>query len=77
MKYLALAIKIEIMFIGLMMMYMFPVISNPPFMSGIAFFSIGLYLLLQGCMWEKFSGSVFVKKPEPQKKKGLFWLGRK
>jgi hypothetical protein len=70
MKYLALAMKIEIMFIGLTMMYMFPVVSNPPFMSGVAFFSIGLYLILQGCMGDAFSGSVFCKKkPEPPKKK--------
>ncbi len=62
MKYLALAMKIEIMFIGLTMMYMFPVFSKPPFMSGVALFTIGLYLLLQGCMGERFSGSILKKE---------------
>ncbi len=62
------------MIIGICMMYYSQVISSPPFMSGLALFTIGLYLGLQGRFGSRFSGCIFnvpKKKPEP-KKKGLF-----
>jgi len=67
MKYLALAMKIEIMAIWLLMMFLNQVLLSPPFMSGFAIFTIGLYLLLEGCMGQDFSGSLF-KKEKPVKK---------
>lgn len=73
MKNLAFAMKVVIMTIGLYMMIRFPVISNPPFISGLAIFIIGLYLALQGYFGSSFSGCIF-NNPTPKivKKKGLF-----
>ncbi|NDK09672.1 hypothetical protein GW846_02740 [Candidatus Gracilibacteria bacterium] len=58
--------------IGLVMMYSFPEVSNPPFMSGLAFFIIGLYLALDGIYGREFSGCIFSKQVELPKKKGFF-----
>jgi len=67
MKYLAFAMKIEIMAIGLLMMYCNQVLLSPPFMSGFAIFTIGVYLLLDGCMGKEFSGSLFKKEKTVKK----------
>lgn len=78
MKYFAFAMKVEIMIIGLLMMYFNQVISSPPFMSGLAIFTIGLYLGLQGYFGSSFSGCIFGScevKTAP-KKKGLFGIGK-
>lgn len=78
MKYLAFAMKIEIMIIGLVMMYFNPVISSPPFMSGLAIFTIGVYLGLQGYFGNSFSGCIFGTcqvKPVPKKNR-LFGIGK-
>jgi hypothetical protein len=73
MKNLAFAMKLVIMAIGIYMMVMFPNISTPPFISGVAIFTIGLYLGLQGYFGEQFSGCIFKKStPKVAKKKGLF-----
>jgi len=73
MKYLAFAMKVEIMIIGLLMMYFNQVISSPPFMSGVAIFTIGLYLGLQGYFWNSFSGCIFSKTPKVVEKKKWFF----
>jgi len=72
MKYLAFAMKIEIMFIGLLMMYFNQVVSSPPFMSWLAILTIGIYLMLQGCYGSDFSGSLFKTEKKVVKKKGFF-----
>lgn len=73
MKYLAFAMKAEIMIIGLLMMYLNQVITSPPFMSWVAIFTIGLYLAIHWIYGSKFSGCIFVKAPEVvEKKKGFF-----
>lgn len=75
MKYLGTFMKAEIMIIGLLMMYFHPVLSSPPFMSGLAIFTIGLFLGLQWYFGESFSGCIFKKAaPEIEKKKWLFWF---
>jgi len=71
MKYLAFAMKAEIMILGLLMMYFNPMISSAPFMSGLALFTIGLYLALQGYFGTNFSGCIFGSAPV-SKKKGFF-----
>lgn len=73
MKYLAFAMKAEIMIIGLMMMYFNQIVTSPPFMSWAAIFTIGLYLALDGYFGKTFSGCIFKKEvPKPVKKKGFF-----
>jgi len=59
MKYLAFAMKAVIMIIGLYMMYSFPDMSKPPFVSGLAIFLTGAYLGLQGRYGSRFSGCIF------------------
>lgn len=73
MKYLAFAMKAEIMIIGLLMMYLNQTISSPPFMSGAAIFTIGLYLALHGVYGSKFSGCIFTPKPTVIEKKKWFF----
>ena len=73
MKYFAFALKVEIMVIGLLMMYFNQVVSSPPFMSGAAIFSIWLYLALQWIYGSKFSGCIFTKEPEIIEKKKWFF----
>lgn len=73
MKYFAFAMKLEIMIIGLLMMYFNQVVTSPPFMSGIAIFTIGLYLALQGVYGNKFSGCIFIKEPKVVEKKKWFF----
>lgn len=73
MKYLAFAMKVEIMIIGLLMMYFNQVISSPPFMSGVAIFTIGLYLALQGVYGSSFSACIFIPKPKVVEKKKWFF----
>lgn len=68
MKYLAFAMKAEIMILGLLMMYFNPVLSSAPFMSGLALFTIGLYLALQGYFGNSFSGCIFGSAEIPKKK---------
>lgn len=72
MKYLAFAMKAEIMILGLLMMYFNPVVSSAPFMSGIAIFTIGLFLGLQGYFGTSFSGCIFGSCEIIPKKKGFF-----
>jgi len=62
MKYLAFVMKAEIMLIGLLMMYFNQVVSSPPFMSGAAIFTIGLYLALQWIYGQRFTGCIIVDK---------------
>lgn len=73
MKYFAFALKAEIMVIGLLMMYFNQVVSSPPFMSGAAIFSIGLYLALHWIYGSKFSGCIFTKQIEVTPKKKWFF----
>lgn len=72
MKYLAFAMKVEIMVIGLMMMYFNQVVTSPPFMSGAAIFTIGLYLAIEGYFGREFSGCIFKKETPAPVKKGFF-----
>ena len=73
MKYLAFAMKLEIMIIGLLMMYFNQTISSPPFMSGLAIFTIGIYLGLQWYFWNSFSGCIFAPKVIVAEKKKWFF----
>lgn len=73
MKYIAFAMRIEIMAIGLIMMIMNPVVTTPPFMSWAAILTIWIYLMCMGCYGEEFSKSLFAKQaPRVVKKKGFF-----
>ncbi len=54
------------------MMYNFPEVSNPSFMSGIGFFITWLYFALQGIYGREFSGCIFTQEKVIPKKKGFF-----
>lgn len=68
MRYLASALKAEIIIIWLLMMYFNQVITSPPFMSGVAIATIGIYLVLQGMFGEQFTTCIFKKMQVPKKK---------
>lgn len=76
MKYLACAMKLAIALIGLYMMYSFPDMTKPPFVSGLALVLVGMYLELFGkacscaCDCSK-------KKPKKDKKKKKDKKGKK
>jgi len=63
MKYLAFVMRAVIALIGLYMMYSFPDIAKPPFVSGLAIFLIAVYLELHGYFGAKFS-ECLCKKPK-------------
>lgn len=46
MKYLALVVRLAILVIGGYMMYNFPAMDKPPFVSGLALVLVALYLQL-------------------------------
>lgn len=72
MKYLAFAMKVALMLIGLTVVYKSwePMAFGSECLIGLAIFIIGLYLALEWKFGENFSGCIFNKKVE--KKKGFF-----
>jgi len=73
MKYLAFAMKVLLMLIGLILIYRsWEFMSfNSDCLTGLAIFITGLYLWLQGKYGSTFSGCIF-GSPEVPKKKGFF-----
>lgn len=73
MKYLAFALRVAIIFLGLVMMYIAPGVITPPFISGVAILAIWIYFTLEWCYGEAFTKSIFVKAaPKVVKKKWFF-----
>ena len=72
MKYLAFAMKIALMIIGLTLIFRSwePMGVSSECLTWLAIFITGLYLALQGKFGENFTGCLFPSKQE--KKKGFF-----
>ena len=49
MKYIMWAIQVMVTSIGIYMMFKFPNVGNPPFVSGLALALIGVYLYISSC----------------------------
>lgn len=65
--------KAEIMILGLLMMYYNSTsFTEVHFITGLAIFTIGLYLALQGYFGNSFSGCIFGSCDLTPKKKGFF-----